>query len=488
MKRCLLVVLLVVTLGTILPAAAAFAAPPPVADVQASDGWFVNFIRVTWATSPGATWYQLWRIHQDDYTWSRIGLVYGTQWDDATAPHGKIFTYGVEACDLYDCYDWTDDGKDTGWVGLATPADVDASDGLYYNKVRVSWTKVDGADSYTIYVGAGPSGYFRTESVPGSASSLDLEGLDPGVLYYFRVGASNPVDVSDLSASDTGYEKLSSPGNVEASDGDYCNKTRVTWDAVEGATSYRVRRGDPWGATEDWTASGTSYDDTLGTASTVYTYWVRACWEVDCSELSVGDDGYRGAPMAPTGTEATDGLYPDKVRVTWDAVVGATSYKVQRSLLPDPYETIADGLAATQYDDTHAVQGRSYYYRVAACNVCGCGSYGSSDYGSAQRSTPTPTNTPTFTLTPTPTATATRTLTPTPSVTPTRDPAITPTATRTTAPTVTPTLDSGPWDRDRVSAPRVIHDTDAYRMWYDGYNEIASEWGVGLARSLDNCT
>ena len=68
----------------------------------------------------------------------------------------------------------------------------------------------------------------------------------------------------------------------------------------------------------------------------------------------------------------------------------------------------------------------------------------------------------------------------TPTPTPTGQPAPTPT------PTATP--DPGPWDQDRISAPRVIHDVDGYRMWYDGLNTEGIGWGVGLARSSDGCT
>jgi hypothetical protein len=45
----------------------------------------------------------------------------------------------------------------------------------------------------------------------------------------------------------------------------------------------------------------------------------------------------------------------------------------------------------------------------------------------------------------------------------------------------------GAWDKNKVAAPRVIHDGAQYRMWYDGYNSTApqSGWAVGLAESPD---
>jgi fibronectin type 3 domain-containing protein len=258
----------------------------------------------------------------------------------------------------------------------------------------VSWNAVPGATCYEIRVGDDPN-YFFKKTITPSTSHCNYD-LDPGKLYYYWVRAKNSVDEGDLSSPyETGYQRLDEPNNVEATDGIYCDRVRVTWDSVEGATSYKVRRLTDSGWDQEWhVPSGTTYDDYSAIPSIVYFYRVTACAEVGCGEWIASDSGYRGAPPATEEINATDGIFLHKVRVTWEAVEGASSYRLQRAVVGESYETMVDGLTTTQYDDTDVVQGTTYYYRVAACNSCGCGAY-RSDTGWAQVSTPTPTPTPT---------------------------------------------------------------------------------------------
>ncbi len=59
--------------------------------------------------------------------------------------------------------------------------------------------------------------------------------------------------------------------------------------------------------------------------------------------------------------------YDKKVVLQWDAVVGATSYNVKRSLIPGgPYETIAQNVQGTTYTYNGVTNGTTYYYIVSA--------------------------------------------------------------------------------------------------------------------------
>ncbi len=75
-------------------------------------------------------------------------------------------------------------------------------------------------------------------------------------------------------------------------------------------------------------------------------------------------------PAAPTGVNAAAGN--NQVTLSWNAVSGATSYNVKRSLTPGgPYETNAT--ASTSYVDSTAVNWTTYYYVVSAVNTVGEG-------------------------------------------------------------------------------------------------------------------
>jgi len=71
-------------------------------------------------------------------------------------------------------------------------------------------------------------------------------------------------------------------------------------------------------------------------------YFVKSVRATTESTLfSTGDAGYiTRIPLAPTTVTASDGTYFDKIRVTWKAVPGATSYDVKR--YTDPGLTIND--------------------------------------------------------------------------------------------------------------------------------------------------
>ncbi|RLI12453.1 hypothetical protein DRO33_02645, partial [Candidatus Bathyarchaeota archaeon] len=88
------------------------------------------------------------------------------------------------------------------------------------------------------------------------------------------------------------------------------------------------------------------------------------------------------SPNQPTGVLATDGTYTDRVRITWNAVSGANRYEVYRATSQyGSYSLIAGNVTTTSYDDTSVSAGQRYWYKVKACNACGCSGYSGADEG-----------------------------------------------------------------------------------------------------------
>ncbi|MFC1461936.1 FG-GAP-like repeat-containing protein, partial [Verrucomicrobiota bacterium] len=84
----------------------------------------------------------------------------------------------------------------------------------------------------------------------------------------------------------------------------------------------------------------------------------------------------------PMSVSATDGDHTDRVRVTWDAVTGATSYEVWRSTSDSSSSASKLGDASdTTYDDTSAETDITYYYWVKARNSLGTSASSDSDSG-----------------------------------------------------------------------------------------------------------
>ncbi len=83
------------------------------------------------------------------------------------------------------------------------------------------------------------------------------------------------------------------------------------------------------------------------------------------------DDSTGPTPLAtPTGLTAHQQSLTT-IRLTWNAVTGATGYRLERTSAATPgiYTQIGGTIAATQYDDATASAGVTYGYRIAALSA-----------------------------------------------------------------------------------------------------------------------
>ena len=70
----------------------------------------------------------------------------------------------------------------------------------------------------------------------------------------------------------------------------------------------------------------------------------------------------------PTGVNATDGTYPDRVQVTWSTVADAGIYRVHRCSVIGDKCTPISYQTGTSFDDTGGKNNTVYNYRVMACS------------------------------------------------------------------------------------------------------------------------
>lgn len=73
----------------------------------------------------------------------------------------------------------------------------------------------------------------------------------------------------------------------------------------------------------------------------------------------------------PTGVSATDGTYPDRVQVTWNAVAGAGIYQVHRCSIIGDVCTPISYQTGSSFDDTDGKNNTVFNYRVMACTQWG---------------------------------------------------------------------------------------------------------------------
>lgn len=157
---------------------------------------------------------------------------------------------------------------------------------------------------------------------------------------------------------------------------------RVTWSAVTGAASYQLFRAETLDGNKSMIFEGnqTAFSDSDGQVAQTYFYWAKACNSYGCTGFSGYDTGYR--PIAdPSGIQASDGGSDTFIQTSWNAVSGATSYRLYRATESDGAKTTIFDDNATAFQDTTAEAGITYYYWVKACDAVACSAFSDYDTG-----------------------------------------------------------------------------------------------------------
>lgn len=148
----------------------------------------------------------------------------------------------------------------------------------------------------------------------------------------------------------------------------------LSWEEVDGATGYNVKRSEKPGGPYETIASNikaTFYTDINVTNGTTYHYIVTAVNDVGESENSneviLTPSKSTTPPDSPFNLRGTPSN--NSVLLSWESVINATGYNVKRSIKPGgPYTTITSNIPGTTYTDTEVISGTTYYYVVTAVN------------------------------------------------------------------------------------------------------------------------
>ncbi len=293
---------------------------------------------------------------------------------------------------LINLYGQTDYSKLTllakyGKAAPLTPAGLAASDGHFEDRILLNWTGSAGATSYEVFRNT-----TKIAPLPGDRiaevgdNTYEDRDVDPEHTYYYFVTAKNAAGTSKPSAGNSGFlmkAPVNPPAAPLASDGTYFDRIRVSWTKMEGATSYMVFRTeaaapapDPLADTAIGETSALFLDDfgddivpQIGGIMKNYYYWIATKNQSGTSPISKSNNGYL-SNKGPATVTASNGMYSNKITVTWSTVAGAVSYDVYRytdkSLSPITNDAKFEKINVTSYDDTTAVLGTQYYYRVKA--------------------------------------------------------------------------------------------------------------------------
>ncbi|MBP1595591.1 MAG: exported protein of unknown function [Acidobacteria bacterium] len=290
------------------------ALPPltPPSAVAASDGTWIDKVRVTWGAVAGASHYQVFRAESETGVKTAISPWQAAiRFDDVTATAGSAYFYWIKASADGTggrASDFSVPGMGRRALGDVNPATgLSATGGAFCGFVHVSWDRVIGATHYRVFR-ASPETGTRTAITPWqTAVGHDDTTAAPGSIYYYWIKAANNGDgkgSSEYSLSAAGYVRMApaAPTGVAASDGTYVNSVRITWNASMGATAYDVYRD----GTLVGSSAGPPFDDAPGEFS-VHQYLVRAKNDCGASAGSASDAGHVSCNCCTPAPLLTDG-------------------------------------------------------------------------------------------------------------------------------------------------------------------------------------
>ncbi len=263
-----------------------------------------------------------------------------------------------------------------GPLGAPVISAATVSDG----SVTLTWNPVSGATAYNVYYAASAAVSKSDAKIADATSPKTITGLSNGAGYAFALSAVNGSNESALSAAATATPQAppvvpAAPAGTAATANS--GSVTVSWNAVAGATSYRIYYAP--GTTVDKTGASiadTSSPKTVQGLSngTVYAFAVSAVNAAGESEVSPVATATPAAPPvpppAPTGVAA--GADNGSVTVGWNAVTGATSYKVYYAPGTTVDKTGASFIGASSPKSVQGLSnGMIYAFAVCAVNAAG---------------------------------------------------------------------------------------------------------------------
>ena len=360
---------------------------PPDAPLSltATDNSTADGISITWDAAFGASAHNLWRssINDPDTALQIASGLTEPTFLDASINAGATYYYWAQGTNEYGPGPFGP--SDSGERRVAPPTNFASSDGLYPDRITLSWDSSVSAISYTLYRSQTDNPGTAVE-IASSLTSTAYEDFTVAVseTYYYWVIAHNNSGPSEFSSSASGATKINAPANPTI-DVESSASVNLSWSAVPGATSYRVLRGttnDPQNATQLGQGTYLSFADSTANPGDLY-YWfiqaVNGSNDSDSTQASVSGRRIFEPPQLLSST----GNRRDKVTISWSAVVGSVdSYEIYRSSVDDiTTASLVIETTDTAADDLTAPTNRFVRYWIRAKSATTIGEWSPSFLG-----------------------------------------------------------------------------------------------------------
>ena len=228
--------------------------------------------------------------------------------------------------------------------------------------IKLTWNAAENALSYNIYQGEDVVATSVTET------SYMVEGLEAGTNYCFTVTAVNGDKESAKSSEvcattfEAKPEAPAAPSNLKA-EALTESTIKLTWDAVEGAKIYNVYQG----IVKLLSVSETTHIATSLQAGREYCFTVTA---VNDGGESAKSEEVCATTLVEEGVEkpatpqnfTMKALVKNELKLSWDAVEGATEYNIYEG------DEVIGTVTVTSFDMTDLDSNREYCFELTAVN------------------------------------------------------------------------------------------------------------------------
>ena len=333
---------------------------------------------IKWNKIPGAAGYNVYRKggSLSNYTWTCVAKIQNgntVSYIDTTATSTDWkYTYTVKAYSGNYVSAYKSDGIDFNYI----PAPTLSKASCFETGMKIEW-KATNTNITGFYVYRKDGTSWKYLGFTKDKFFIDTTAVSNNT-YTYTVKANSATNVGAYNATGITAKFLKAPALKKLTfDASY--KSLVKWEAVPGATGYKVYRKIADAAS--WTliatiknGSTTSYADACSKTSGVkYTYTVRAFDSNDIhsyfvtagtSAVCLAKPLYSLKQIFPTDDSTA-------VEVKWGAINGATKYNVYRRVPGGTWAYLELGITDTTYIDTTAEIGITYDYAVRALNDVG---------------------------------------------------------------------------------------------------------------------
>ncbi len=313
---------------------------------------------LSWDKVQGASKYRVF-VKQGD-NWKKLGDTSDSSYLHESAVSQRYYTYTVRALDSD--INFISGYNKNGFSNRFFTAPVLLSAKSVYGGVKISWEAEYNAPGYRVYRKRKGASWEAVKSFTQGTSFTDRTvTANTNYIYTVRVVSSDEktcISPYDKSGISTIYRKA--PEITETVN--YSKLTRIYFDKVSGAVSYRVflRDGDTWQKIGNTKTNYFEYSDVK--SGQYYTYTVRALDSKGNYLGAYNKAGYTAAFYSPPVISSVTSSQ-DVYTIKWKAVADVPAYRIYRKTICGKWEYIGRS-ESTFFNDTKADRNQLVSYTV----------------------------------------------------------------------------------------------------------------------------